>query len=110
MFPSSCVWLLPTLLTIDLSLGNCIVQGSAWEFCQQEIVLKLVSCSNKAQLVAKGLMLVVDFLHQNHDSSVVIFCNSWKQSQQFIVHVKKETGCSKAFYRCTQYQWLTGQD
>ncbi len=89
-FPSSYVWLLSTLLTVDLSMDDCIRQVSAQEFCQWETVMKLRMCSNQWQFVAKGLTLVADFLHQNHDSSIVVFCNSWKQSQHFTVHLEKK--------------------
>jgi hypothetical protein len=48
--------------------------------------MKLVVCSEKAQFVAKGFSHVVGFLQCNRDSSVVIFCNSRKQSKPFSIH------------------------
>jgi hypothetical protein len=47
-------------------------------------------CSNKGQFVSKGLNLVAEFLNNNHGSSVVIFCNSRKQSHHFLVHLEKK--------------------
>ena len=64
-----CLAPLYTLLDVDLSMGDL-------EFCQREIGMQLEFYSNKAQFVAMRLMLVADFLHQNHDLSIVIPCNS----------------------------------
>ncbi len=52
--------------------------------------MMLEVCSNKAQFVPKGLLMVTDFLQLNHDSSVVIFCSLRKQSQHFSVHLDKK--------------------
>ena len=62
-FPTSYVWLLSTLLTVDLNRGDCILQGSLVQFQLQEIDMQLVICSSKAQFVLKGLTLVVDFFN-----------------------------------------------
>jgi hypothetical protein len=76
MFSSSYVQLLLELLTVNLTIGDCILRGSTVDFCQREISMKLKICSNKAQFVSKGLILFAEFLNNNHGSSVVIFCNS----------------------------------
>jgi hypothetical protein len=65
------------------------------DFQQQEIEMKLDICSKKAQFVTKGLNMVVDFLHQDQDSSVFIFCNSRKQSQRFSVQLEKKLDMAK---------------
>ena len=78
-----CLAPLYTLLDVNLSMGDL-------EFCQREIDMQLEIYSNKAQFVAMRLMLVGDFLHQNRDLGVVIFCNSWKQSQHYTVHFEKK--------------------
>jgi hypothetical protein len=52
--------------------------------------MQLEICSKKAQFVLKSLSLVVDFLHCNPDSSVVIFCNSRKQSIHFWGQLEKK--------------------
>jgi hypothetical protein len=54
-FLSSYVWLLLELLTVNLTIGDCILGGSTVDFCQREILMKLDICSNKAQFVSKGL-------------------------------------------------------
>ncbi len=52
--------------------------------------MQLAICSNKSQFVAKGFALVADFLLQNCDLSIVVFCNLWKQSQHFTTHLEKK--------------------
>jgi hypothetical protein len=89
-FPTSYLWLLLSLLTVDLCISNCILRRTVVEFCQQEFDIKLELCSKKAQFVLKGLSLVADFLQRNPDSSVVIFCNSQKQSQHILVQLEKK--------------------
>ncbi len=57
--------------------------------------MKLEISSNKAQFVAKGLIVVADFLHEHREGSVVIFCNSRKQSQHLTVHLEKKLDTAK---------------
>ena len=40
-FPTSYIRLLSTLLSVDLSIGHCIRQGTPIKFCQQEINMQL---------------------------------------------------------------------
>ena len=49
--------LLSTLLTVDLSIGNCILRGFSIELCQREIDMHLVSYlfEQKSQYVAGGI-------------------------------------------------------
>jgi hypothetical protein len=64
-FPSLYVWLLLELLTVNLTIGNCILRGSTVDFCHRYISMKLEICSNKAQFLSKGLNLVAEFLNNN---------------------------------------------
>jgi hypothetical protein len=57
--------------------------------------MQLVICFSKSQFFAKGLMLIADFLLHNPDLSVVVFCNSWKHSQHFTTHLKKQLDLAK---------------
>jgi hypothetical protein len=57
--------------------------------------MKLEMCSKKAQFVSKVLTLVADFFQRNLDSSIVIFCNSCKQSQHFAVQLEKKLDLMK---------------
>ena len=50
----------------------------------------LVVCGQKSVFVSKGLLMVTEFLDQNHDSSVVIFCNSRNQSLHLSSHLIKK--------------------
>ncbi len=94
-FPTSYICLLSTLLTVNLNIGHCILRGTPIEFRQQEIHMQLVICFSKSQFFAKGLMLIADFLLHNPDLSVVVFCNSWKHSQHFTTHLKKQLDLAK---------------
>ena len=47
-------------------------------------------CSKKSQFVSKGLVVVTKFLQENPDCSVIVFCNSWKQSQHFAKELEKK--------------------
>jgi superfamily II DNA/RNA helicase len=47
-------------------------------------------CSSKVHFMSKGLLMVTDFLQDNRDSSVVIFCNSRKQLLHFSFHLGKK--------------------
>ncbi len=94
-FPRSYLEILSSLLTVDFSISNCILRGTSVEFQQQEIEMKLEMCSKKAQFVLKRLTLVVDFLQRNLDRSVVIFCNSRKQSQHFALQLEKKLDLMK---------------
>ena len=94
-FWTSYIRLLLTLLTVDLSIGHCILQGTSIEFRQREIHMQLVICSNKSQFVAKGLMLIDDFLLHNPDLSDDVFCNSQKQLQHFTTHLEKKLDLAK---------------
>jgi superfamily II DNA helicase RecQ len=89
-FPTSYLCLLSTLLTVNFTIGNCILRGSPCDFCQCEIEMKLEVCSSKVQFVLKGLSMVTDFLQDNCNSSVFIICNSRKQSQHFSFHLSKK--------------------
>ena len=57
--------------------------------------MQLVICSNKSQFVAKGLMLIDDFLLHNPDLSDDVFCNSQKQLQHFTTHREKKLDLAK---------------
>ncbi len=57
--------------------------------------MKLDIYSKKAQFVTKGLDIVADFLNSDQDSSVVVFCNSRKQSQHFSVQLEKKLDMAK---------------
>ncbi len=87
-FLSSYLPMLSTLLTVDLSIFNCILRGSTIEFQQRKIEMRFEICSKKAQFVGKGLLQVAEFLQRNLDSSIVIICNSRKQSQHIAVQLK----------------------
>jgi superfamily II DNA/RNA helicase len=93
--PRSYLAILSSLLTVNFSISNCIFRGTSVKFQQREIEMKLEMCSKKAQFVTNGLMLVADFLQQNLDSSIVIFCNSRKQSQHFAVQPEKKLDLMK---------------
>ncbi len=86
-FPTSYLWLLSSLLTVDSCICNLFLGG---QFCQWEIDIMLEVCSKKAQFVSKGLLPVADFLQCNPDSSVVIFCNSQKQSPHLLGQPEKK--------------------
>jgi hypothetical protein len=89
-FPSSYLRFLSSLLTVNLTIGDCVLMGSPIDFRQCKIEMKFELCSNKGHFVSKGLSMVTDFLQINHDSIVVIFCNSRKQSQHFSFHLDKK--------------------
>jgi superfamily II DNA helicase RecQ len=94
-FPSSYLPMLSTLLTVDFSISHCILRGSSVEFQQREIEMRLEMCSKKAQFVGKVLSQVAEFLQRNLYSSVVIFCNSRKQSQHIAVQLEKKLDLMK---------------
>ena len=73
-----------------MSIGDCVVWGSPEDFRQQEISMKMDICSKKSQFVLKGLVVVAKFLQDNPDCSVIVFCNSRKQSQHFAKELKKK--------------------
>jgi len=52
--------------------------------------MKMDICSKKSQFVSKGLVVVAEFLQDNPDCSVIVFCNSRKQSQHFAKELKKK--------------------
>jgi len=85
-FPTSYICLLSNLLTVDFNIDNCILRGSEQEFSQREIEMKLEVCGQKSVFISKGLSMVTEFLDQNRDRSVVIFCNSRNQSLRFFFH------------------------
>jgi superfamily II DNA helicase RecQ len=89
-FPTTYNALLSTLLTVDMSIGDCVVRGSPEDFRQQEISMKMDICSKKSQFVSKGLVIVAEFLQDNPDCSVIVFCNSRKQSQHFAKELEKK--------------------
>jgi hypothetical protein len=82
--------LLSNLLTVDFTIDKCVLRGSEQEFSQREIKMKLEVCGQKSVFVSKGLLMVTEFLDQNHDSSVVIFCNSRNQSLHLSSHLIKK--------------------
>ncbi len=94
-FPRSYLQILSSLVTVDLSILDCILRGTSLDFQQREIEMKLDICSKKAQFITKGLNMVADFLYQDQDSSVVIFCNFHKQSQHFSVQLEKKLDIAK---------------
>jgi hypothetical protein len=94
-FSSSYLHILSSLLTANSTIGDCVLRGLPIDFCQCKIDMKLEVCSNKGQFVSKGLLMVTDFLQLNRDSSVIIFCNSRKQSQQFSLHLDKKLDQAK---------------
>jgi len=53
-FPTTYVALLSTLLTVNMSIGDCVVWGSPEDFRQQEISMKMGICSKKSQFVSTG--------------------------------------------------------
>ncbi len=57
--------------------------------------MKLEVCGKKLLFVSKGLAMVADFLELNSDSSVVIFCNSRKQSLHITSHLEKKLDLKK---------------
>jgi superfamily II DNA helicase RecQ len=94
-FPISYLWLLSNLLTVDVTTDNCVLRGSSQEFCQHEIEMKLEMCAKKAVFVSKGLAMVTNFLEQNTDCSVVIFCNSRQQSLHIASQLEKKLDMKK---------------
>ncbi len=94
-FTRSYVPMLSNLMTVDFSISQCILRGSILEFQQPEIKMRLEMCSAKAQFVGKGLSHVAEFLQRNRDSSVVIFCNSRKQSQHVAIQLEKKLDLMK---------------
>jgi superfamily II DNA/RNA helicase len=96
-FLRSYLEILSSLLTVNFSISNCILRGTSVEFQQREIEMKFKICLKKAQFVAKGLTLVADFFQQNLDSSVIIFCNSCKQSQHLDLQLEKKLDLMKLF-------------
>ncbi len=94
-FSTSYICILSSLLTVDFTIGNCILRGLPIKFHQHKLEMKLELCSSKAQFVLKGLLMVTDFLQVSHNSSVVIFCNSRKQLQHFSVHLDKKLDQAK---------------
>ncbi len=89
-FLSSYVQLLSALLTVDLPIGDCVLRGRPEDCRHCEIEMKIEICLKKAQFVAKGLTVVAAFFQTNPDSSVVVFCNSRKQSQHFSQQLEKK--------------------
>ncbi len=71
-------------------IGDCVVWGSPEDFWQQEISMKMDICSKMSQFVSKGLVVVAEFLQDNPDCSVIVFCNSQKQSQHFAKKLEKK--------------------
>jgi hypothetical protein len=57
--------------------------------------MKLDICSKKGQFVTKGLTMITDFLSRDQDKSVVVFCNSCKQSQHFSGQLEKKLEMAK---------------
>ncbi len=94
-FPLSYLCILSSLLTVNFTIGDCVLRGSPIDFRQCKIEMKLELCSNKGQFVLKGLSMVTEFLQLNHDSSVIIFCNSRKQLQHFSFHLDKKLDQTK---------------
>ena len=95
MFPTSYLWLLSNLLTVNLTPDNCILRGSPQEFFQREIVMKLEMCAKKAIFVSKGLTMVTNFLEENPESSVFIFCNLRQQSLHIATQLEKKLDMKK---------------
>jgi superfamily II DNA helicase RecQ len=81
--PTSYLAPLCRLLMIRLLSGDLILRGSENDFEQREIEMRTFICSMKGQFVSKGLTLLAEFIRDNQSSSVVVFCNSRKQSQKF---------------------------
>jgi hypothetical protein len=52
--------------------------------------MKMDICSKKSQFVLKVLVVVAKFLQDNPDCSVIVFCNSRKQSQHFAIEFEKK--------------------
>ncbi len=46
--------------------------------------------NNKGQYTAKGLLYVAKLLDKHPSKSVVLFCNSWRQSQHFCDHLEQK--------------------
>jgi hypothetical protein len=82
-------------LTVDVTTDNCILRGSPQEFCQREIEMKLEICAKKALFISKGLAMVTNFLEQNPDCSVVIFCNSRQQLLHIASQLEKKLDMKK---------------
>jgi len=82
-------------LTVDVTPHNCVLRGSPQEFSQREIVMKLEMCAKKAIFVSKGLTMVTNFLEENPDSSVIIFCNSRQQSLHIASQLEKKLDIKK---------------
>ena len=59
--------------------------------------MQLEVCGQKSLFVSKGLLMVMEFLDQNCDSSVVIFCNSRNQSLHLLSHLNKKLDVAKLF-------------
>ena len=57
--------------------------------------MKLDIIGQKLLFVSKGLSIVTEFMDQNRDSSVVIFCNSRNQSLHLSSHLIKKLDTAK---------------
>ena len=60
-------------LTVNMSIGDCVLRGSPEDFRQREITMKMNICSKKAQFVSKGLVVVAEFLQANSHCSAIVF-------------------------------------
>jgi hypothetical protein len=78
------------LLSIPLLSGDLIVRGSANNFEQREIEMRTYICSLKGQFVSRGLTMIAEFIRANPTKSVVVFCNSRRQSQHFRDHLERK--------------------
>jgi len=77
-------------LTVNMSIGDCVLRGSPEDFRQREITMKMNICSKKAQFVSKGLVVVAEFLQANPHCSAIVFCNSRKKYQHFAKELEKK--------------------
>ncbi len=57
--------------------------------------MKLEMSAKKAIFISKGLAMVTNFLEQNPDCSVVIFCNSRQQSLHIAGQLEKKLDMKK---------------
>ena len=96
-FPTSYLWLLSSLLTVDFTIDNCVLKGPEQEFSQREIEMKLEVCGQKSVFISKELSMVTEFLDQNRNSSVIIFCKSLNQSLHLSSHLNKKLDLAKLF-------------
>jgi hypothetical protein len=61
-FILSYLCMLSGLLTVNVTIDDCVLRGSPIDFRQRKIEMKLEVCSNKGQFVSKDLLMVTDFL------------------------------------------------